>query len=48
MYDFYNSMKYQVKQSIQKYDYFYDVPIKKIDLTFDKPYFFIIRDKNTN
>lgn len=29
------------------YDYKYDIPIKKIDLTFDKPYLFIIRDKKT-
>ena len=29
------------------YDYLYEVPIKKIDLTFDKPYMFIIRDKNS-
>ena len=27
--------------------YLYKVPIKKIDLTFDKPYMFIIRDKDT-
>ena len=30
------------------FDYKYDVPVKKIDLTFDKPYMFIIRNKNTN
>ncbi len=29
------------------FDYRYDVPVKKIDLTFDNPYMFIIRDKNT-
>lgn len=29
------------------YDYDYDVPIETIDLTFDKPYLFLIRDKNT-
>ena len=29
------------------YDYDYNVPIKRIDLTFDKPYLFIIRDKKT-
>jgi len=29
------------------FDYFYDVPVEKIDLTFDKPYMFIIRDKET-
>ena len=28
-------------------DYIYDVPIEEIDLTFDKPYLFIIRDKDT-
>jgi serine protease inhibitor len=27
--------------------YNYDVPVKTIDLTFNKPYMFIIRDKNT-
>lgn len=30
------------------FDYNYDVPIKEIDLTFDNPYMFIIRDKNSN
>ncbi|MDO4962911.1 MAG: serpin family protein [bacterium] len=29
------------------FDYFFDVPIIKIDLTFDKPYMFLIRDKKT-
>ncbi len=29
------------------FDYFYDVPVEKIDMTFDKPYMFIIRDKET-
>ena len=29
------------------FDYLYDVPVEKIDLTFDNPYMFIIRDKNT-
>ena len=29
------------------FDYLYEVPVEKIDLTFDKPYMFIIRDKNT-
>lgn len=29
------------------FDYIYDVPIEEIDLTFDKPYMFIIRDKNS-
>ena len=30
------------------FDYIYDVPIEEIDLTFDKPYMFIIRDKDTS
>lgn len=30
------------------FDYLYDVPVEEIDLTFDKPYMFIIRDKNSN
>ena len=30
------------------YDYKYEVPIKKIDLTFNKPYIFIIRDTSSN
>lgn len=29
------------------FDYRYDVPLEQIDLTFDKPYLFLIRDKNT-
>ena len=29
------------------FDYFYDVPIEKITLNFNKPYMFIIRDKET-
>ena len=29
------------------FDYFFDVPVEEIDLTFDKPYMFIIRDKKT-
>lgn len=28
-------------------DYIYDVPVKKIDITFDKPYMYIIRDKDS-
>lgn len=28
------------------FDYLFDVPVEEIDLTFDKPYMFIIRDKN--
>lgn len=30
-----------------EFDYIYEVPIEEIDLTFDKPYMFIIRDKDT-
>ena len=30
-----------------EFDYIYDVPIEEIDLTFDEPYLFIIRDKDT-
>jgi len=29
------------------FDYKYDVPVEIIDLTFDKPYMFLIRDKNS-
>lgn len=29
------------------FDYKYDVPLEQIDLTFDKPYLFLIRDKST-
>ena len=29
------------------FDYLYEVPVEKIDLTFDNPYMFIIRDKNS-
>ena len=29
------------------FDYFYEIPYEEIDLTFDKPYMYIIRDKNT-
>ena len=29
------------------FDYQYDVPVEKINLTFDNPYMFIIRNKNT-
>lgn len=29
------------------FDYYYDVPVEEIDLTFNKPYMFIIRDKKT-
>lgn len=31
----------------QAFDYLYEVPVEEIDLTFDKPYMFIIRDKET-
>ena len=30
-----------------KFDYLYDVPVEEIDLTFDNPYMFIIRDKDS-
>ena len=30
-----------------RFDYKYDIPVEEIDLTFDKPYMFIIRDKNS-
>ncbi len=30
------------------FEYLYDVPVKKIDLTFDKPFLFLIKDKKTN
>lgn len=29
------------------FDYLYEVPVEKINLTFDNPYMFIIRDKNS-
>ena len=29
------------------FDYIYKVPIKEIDITFNKPFMFLIRDKNT-
>ena len=29
------------------FDYIYEIPIEEIDLTFDKPYMFLIRDKET-
>lgn len=31
----------------ESFDYKFDVPVEEIDLTFDKPYMFIIRDKKT-
>lgn len=30
-----------------EFEYLYDVPVETIDLTFDNPYLFLIRDKNT-
>lgn len=30
-----------------EFDYLFEVPVEKIDLTFDKPFMYIIRDKNT-
>lgn len=30
------------------FEYLYKVPVKNIDLTFDKPYIYLIRDKKTN
>ena len=29
------------------FDYFFEIPIEKIDITFDKPFMYIIRDKAT-
>ena len=29
------------------FDYFYEIPVEEIDLTFDKPFMYIIRDKAT-
>ena len=29
------------------YDYEFEVPVEEIDVTFDKPYVYIIRDKDT-
>ena len=29
------------------FDYFFEIPIEKIDLTFDKPFMYLIRDKET-
>ena len=31
----------------EPWDYKFDVPVEKIDMTFDKPYMFLIRDKET-
>lgn len=30
------------------YDYFFEMPTEDIDITFDKPYMFLIKDKDTN
>ena len=30
-----------------EFDYFFEVPVKHIDLTFDKPYMFLVRDKDS-
>ena len=32
----------------EAFDYLYDVPVEKIDITFDKPYMFIVIDKETS
>ena len=29
------------------FEYLYEIPVEKIDMTFDKPYLFLIRDKDT-
>ena len=29
------------------YDYYFEVPVEDIDITFDKPYMFLVRDKAT-
>ena len=31
----------------EPFDYYFDVPVQEIDITFDKPYMFLIRDKRT-
>ena len=33
--------------AIERFDYSWDVPVEEIDLTFDKPFLFLIRDKAT-
>ena len=33
---------------MSNFDYLYDVPTKVVDLNFDKPFMYIIKDKNTN
>lgn len=35
------------KGSGETFNYYFEVPVEEIDLTFDKPYMFIIRDKKT-
>jgi len=32
----------------EPFDYFFDVPVEDIDMTFNKPYMFLIRDKQTS
>ena len=32
----------------EAFDYLYDVPVEKIDITFDKPYIFLVVDKETS
>lgn len=34
--------------SVYSFDYEWDVPVEEVDLTFDKPFFFIIHEKETN
>ena len=31
----------------ERFDYLYEVPVEEIDLTFDKPYMYIIMDKDS-
>ena len=33
--------------SCPTFDYEYEVPVEEIDLTFDKPFMYVIRDKST-
>ena len=33
--------------SFCNFDYLFDVPVEKVDLTFDKPFMYLIRDKET-
>lgn len=34
--------------AVAEYDYKFDIPIKTIDLEFNKPFLFLVRNKNTN